>query len=82
MKIFKFIFVFSLVALTIAACTPSATPSPLPTSITIQLSWTHQAQLAGMDAAEQALFQANHQERNCVIIFYDRLKNGGDKNDE
>ncbi|MCJ7624139.1 MAG: ABC transporter substrate-binding protein [Anaerolineaceae bacterium] len=53
MKIYKFVFSFSMIALSISSCTPSATPTPPPTPITVQLSWTHQAQFAGMYAADQ-----------------------------
>jgi len=52
MKIMRSVAVLVLLAF-IAACAPAATPTPPPTPITIQLSWTHQAQFAGMYAADQ-----------------------------
>jgi len=40
-------------ALALAACVPAATPTPALTPITVQLRWTHNAQFAGMYAANQ-----------------------------
>ena len=38
---------------TLASCAPAATPAPELTPITVQLSWTNQAEFAGLYAAEQ-----------------------------
>lgn len=50
--------VSSLLVLLITACTASASPTPPLTPITFQLSWTHQAQFAGMYAADQRGYYA------------------------
>ena len=41
-----------LLILTLSACASLAQPTPL-TPVTVQLSWTHQAQFAGFYAADQ-----------------------------
>ena len=38
---------------TLASCAPAATPAPELTPITVQLSWTNQAEFAGLYAADQ-----------------------------
>ncbi|MFH1185180.1 MAG: ABC transporter substrate-binding protein [Chloroflexota bacterium] len=47
----------ALLALSLTACTAEARPAP-PTPITVQLSWTHQAQFAGMYVADQKGYYA------------------------
>ena len=51
MKTPRSVVVLALLASTITACVPAATPTPAP--VTVQLSWTHQAQFAGMYAADE-----------------------------
>lgn len=42
----------------LSACSASATPTPALTPVTVQLRWTHQAQFAGLYAAEQKGYYA------------------------
>lgn len=58
MKTLRFDTILLILALTITACAPAATPTPPPTPITIQLAWTHQAQFAGLYAADQLGYYA------------------------
>ncbi len=58
MKILRSVAVIVLLALTITACAPAVSPTPPPTPITVQLSWTHQAQFAGMYVADQKGYYA------------------------
>lgn len=53
MKTSRSIVILLLLVLTVTACAPAAAPTPPLTPITVQLSWTHQAQFAGMYAADQ-----------------------------
>ncbi len=54
--------------LTLSACRPAATPAtaPPPIPVTVQLSWTHQAQFAGFYAAEQ---NGYYSEEGLVVTF-------------
>lgn len=40
-------------AMVVSACAPAAAPAPPLTPVTVQLAWTHQAQFAGLYAADQ-----------------------------
>lgn len=48
----------ALLALTITACAQAAPPTLPPTPITVQLTWTHQAQFAGLYVADQLGYYA------------------------
>ena len=49
----KTILFLSLLLLLLSACNPQFPSAPSSTPITVQLAWTHQAQFAGMYAADQ-----------------------------
>ena len=49
----KFIITALLSVTYLVACSPTSTPTQTLTPITVQLQWTHQAQFAGMHAADQ-----------------------------
>lgn len=53
--LYSLAFVFCLVC---SACVPAASSTPPLTPITVQLAWTHQAQFAGMYAADQKGYYA------------------------
>ena len=55
-KILCFVLMTSLIAISFPAC--ASTPESSLTQITIQLAWTHQAQFAGMYAADQLGYYA------------------------
>lgn len=50
--------VLLIIASTLSACAPATTTTPPPTPITLQLAWTHQAQFAGMYAADRLGYYA------------------------
>lgn len=52
-NIFRYLLVIVLLMFELAACRPAVSPTPALTPITVQLSWTHQAEFAGLYAAEQ-----------------------------
>jgi NitT/TauT family transport system substrate-binding protein len=58
------VLVFLLFAL--PACSPVATPEAALTPVTVQLSWTHQAEFAGFYAAEQ---QGYYREEGLEVSF-------------
>ncbi len=47
-----------VVILTLCSCIPAPTETPTLTPVTVQLAWTHQAQFAGMYAADQEGYYA------------------------
>jgi len=47
-----------LAVMGLTACTPASAPPPPPTPVTVQLSFTHQAEFAGMYAADQLGYYA------------------------
>jgi len=55
MELNKFRILPSILCITfgLAACTPAVTPVPALTPITVQLSWTNQAEFAGLYAADR-----------------------------
>jgi NitT/TauT family transport system substrate-binding protein len=59
------VFLF-LLALVFSACSPLATPTPPLTPITVQLQWTHQAEFAGLYAADQNGYYA---QEGLVVTF-------------
>jgi NitT/TauT family transport system substrate-binding protein len=59
------VFLF-LLALVFSACSPLATPTPPLTPITVQLQWTHQAEFAGLYAADQNGYFA---QEGLVVAF-------------
>ena len=52
------IFLILSVILVLSACTPAKAPAAL-TPITVQLQWTHQAEFAGLYAADQNGYYAD-----------------------
>jgi NitT/TauT family transport system substrate-binding protein len=63
-------FVAPLIRLTLvmglAACRPAASPDPALTPVTLQFSWTHQAQFAGYYAADQ---NGDYAEEDLTVRF-------------
>jgi NitT/TauT family transport system substrate-binding protein len=62
----KQIITFILFIGFLAACSPLATPAPPLTPITVQLQWTHQAEFAGLYAADQNGYYA---EEGLAVTF-------------
>jgi NitT/TauT family transport system substrate-binding protein len=64
----RFIFIPTILVtiLTLCSCTPAPTESPSLTPITVQLAWTHQAQFAGMYAADQ---KGNYADEGLAVTF-------------
>lgn len=58
-KIFRYPLVIALLIFELDACHPAVSPTPALTPITVQLSWAHQAEFAGLYAAEQQGFFAD-----------------------
>lgn len=56
LRIPAFVLLTASIAFSITACGPK--PAPAPTTVTVQLAWTHQAQFAGMYAADQKGYYA------------------------
>lgn len=52
LKIFRLVTVIVLALFPFSACSPKPSPTPSLTPVTVQLAWTHQAQFAGMYAAD------------------------------
>jgi NitT/TauT family transport system substrate-binding protein len=48
-----------LILFSLTSCAPRPTPAPALTPVTVQLAWTHQAQFAGMYAADQKGYYAS-----------------------
>jgi NitT/TauT family transport system substrate-binding protein len=53
-----FIRLLLIILVCLAACAPRPAPTPTPTSVTVALAWTHQAQFAGLYAADQKGYYA------------------------
>ena len=53
LKIHSFVLLTVCAAMALAACAPRPTPTQALTPITVQLKWMHQAQFAGLYAADQ-----------------------------
>jgi NitT/TauT family transport system substrate-binding protein len=51
-KLFQLIILMGLILVESTACAPKAPPTPALTPITVQLSWLHQAEFAGLYAAD------------------------------
>jgi NitT/TauT family transport system substrate-binding protein len=70
------IIVVAAICLTLglAACGSAATSKPAPTPITVQLVWTHQAQFAGLYAADQ---KGYYEGEGLAVTFLEGGPSGG-----
>jgi ABC-type nitrate/sulfonate/bicarbonate transport system substrate-binding protein len=50
----------------LAACSSNAAPTPVPTPISVQLQWTHQAQFAGLYAADR---NGSYRDEGLAVTF-------------